>query len=74
MRVVEPLTFQVVCPTCRVYGAWGFVPLGQFPTVPGGQTECRKRCRCVIQVVTRGEVEDGTAILLSGFAPENEPL
>jgi hypothetical protein len=53
-----------MCETCTVLGNQGFVPLASLPTTPGGDTECKARCRCVLALWTRQEVEDGTAVLL----------
>lgn len=50
-----------MCQTCTALNAAGFMPLTMFPTVPGGDTECRARCRCVLVVWTRKEVNDGEA-------------
>jgi hypothetical protein len=55
-----------MCTTCEDQGAAGFRPLTSLPTVPGGDTECRARCRCVLVLWTRPEVEAGTAVPLSG--------
>lgn len=55
-----------MCITCALLGSQGFVPLETLPTVPGGDTECRARCRCVLQLVTRREIEGDVAVLLGG--------
>jgi hypothetical protein len=52
---------RAMCATCTVEGQQGFRPLSQLPTVPGGDTECRARCRCVLVLWTRDEVERGSA-------------
>lgn len=54
-----------MCATCEREGNLGFRPLSALPTVPGGGTECRGRCRCVLVFWTREEVKGGTAISLS---------
>jgi hypothetical protein len=53
-----------MCPTCRAEAAKGFRPASSFTTVPGGATECMSRCRCVVVMWTRTEVEKGTAVRL----------
>lgn len=58
-----------MCPTCTQLGSAGFVPMRNLPTVPGGQTECQANCRCVLVMWTEAEVNNGTAISLSGGAP-----
>lgn len=52
---------KVMCATCEREGLAGFRPLSALPTVPGGATECRARCRCVLVFWTRDEVNNGTA-------------
>ena len=49
------------CETCEREGALPIRPLRTLSTVPGGQTECRARCRCVLVYWTADEVQDGTA-------------
>jgi hypothetical protein len=51
-----------MCATCEDQGSRGFVPLSSLPTVPGGDTECRGNCRCVLVMWTKQEVETGNAI------------
>lgn len=55
-----------MCPTCAREGAAGFRPLRSLPTEPGGATECRANCRCVLVFWTREEVQSGKATALSG--------
>ncbi len=55
-----------MCPTCSIEGARGFVPVSQLSTMPGGATECGGRCRCVLVMWTRDEVNAGRAVPLSG--------
>lgn len=54
------------CDTCRALSARGFMRLGDLPTYPGGDTECRSNCRCVLVIWQKGEIDDGTAHLMSG--------
>lgn len=49
------------CRTCEVEGVQGFRPLSQMPLRPGGDTECRARCRCVLVFWRKDEVDSGTA-------------
>ena len=53
------------CDTCLREGAQGFRPVSQMNVQPGGQTECRGRCRCVLSFWTADEVKNGTAVPLS---------
>lgn len=62
------------CPDCEHEGAQGPRPLSQFTTVPAGAVACMARCRCIITAWTEKEVQDGTAVNLSGNAPGNQPL
>jgi len=55
-----------MCITCEREGDAGFRPLSQVPVRPGGATECRARCRCVLVFWTRDEVQSGRAVALSG--------
>jgi hypothetical protein len=55
-----------VCRTCTDLGTRGFVDLRTLPTIPGGNTECGARDRCVLVYWTKGEVADGSAALLGG--------
>jgi hypothetical protein len=52
------------CKTCSRLGRAGFVPLSTLPTRPGGATECGARCRCVLVLWTRTEVNTGKAMRL----------
>ena len=72
---VQPLEWMVewvsvgdkrMCATCTTEGDAGFRPLVSLNTVPGGDTQCRARCRCVLVLWTRKEVDKGTAVPLSG--------
>jgi hypothetical protein len=49
------------CPTCDDQSARGFFPVQELNIHPGGDTECRARCRCVLVYWLRSEVEAGTA-------------
>lgn len=52
---------KATCQTCEQEGMQGIRPLSAFKTRPGGDTECRGNCRCVLVVWTREEVESGRA-------------
>lgn len=54
------------CATCLRESAAGFQPLAGLQRRPGGATECRARCRCVLVYWTRDEVRSGKAARLSG--------
>lgn len=54
------------CPTCTNQGTKGFRPISQMTVQPGGNTECRGRCRCVLVYWTAEEVKTGKAISLAG--------
>jgi len=49
------------CPTCVVEGNAGFRPLTSLKVEPGGGTVCGARCRCVIVLWTKQEVDRGLA-------------
>ena len=51
-----------MCSTCEDQGSRGIVPLSTFPTVPGGATECRGNCRCVLVMWTAEEVAQSQAV------------
>ena len=53
------------CPTCIVEGNGGFRPLSTMGIRPGSGTVCGARCRCVIVLWTKPEVDSGTAVSLS---------
>lgn len=54
------------CDTCQFEGARGFRPVSQMQVQPGGATQCRGRCRCVLVFWSRDEVNNGTAVALNG--------
>lgn len=56
-----------MCATCEREGDAGFRPLSSLSIRPGGATECRARCRCVLVFWTREEVQNGTAVGLSNM-------
>lgn len=58
---------EVTCATCIRESAAGFQPLSQLQRRPGGATECRARCRCVLVYWTRAEVQSGKAVRLSNY-------
>jgi hypothetical protein len=49
------------CVTCEYWGAQGYVRLSTLPVVPGGGTECRGNCRCVLVYWTKAEIDGGSA-------------
>jgi hypothetical protein len=49
------------CATCVVEGNAGFRPLTSLKVEPGGGTVCGARCRCVIVLWTKQEVDRGLA-------------
>lgn len=55
-----------MCLTCEREGSRGFIPLSTLSVRPGGDTECRARCRCVLVFWTKSEVDSGSAVGLSG--------
>ncbi len=56
----------VMCQTCSDLGQQGYIRLSNLPTRPGGATECRGNCRCVLVFWTGAEVANNTATLLGG--------
>lgn len=50
------------CTDCEEQGGYPARPLSALPYMPGGATQCRGRCRCVLTMWTRAEVMDGTAV------------
>jgi hypothetical protein len=50
-----------VCPTCVTEGAKPIRPMSELVTMPGGDTECGARCRCVLIYWTSEEVRSGIA-------------
>lgn len=65
---------DAMCQTCSAEGALGIRPAATLHRSPGGSTECRARCRCVLVWWTRAEVASGEAVSLSGAAPGNKQL
>lgn len=57
-----------VCPDCLSEGGKGFQPLASMARRPGENTACTGRCRCVLVLWTRAEVDSGKAIILSAPA------
>lgn len=53
-----------MCTTCESEGAQGFRPVRALTRQPGGDTQCRARCRCVITFWSEAEVKNGTAVSL----------
>lgn len=49
------------CATCNTEGAAGLRPLSKMPLRPGGDTECRGNCRCVLVFWRQDEVQSGDA-------------
>jgi hypothetical protein len=54
-----------VCTTCRNEAAKPIRALGELVTLPGGDTECGARCRCVLVYWTAEEVRSGLAFKLN---------
>ena len=55
------------CTTCRSEGDKGFRPLSSLTIQPGGDTECGARCRCVLVMWTKDEVDSGKAELFGAI-------
>ncbi len=55
------------CGTCRIEGTEGFRKLSQITRRPGGDTQCRGRCRCVLVFWLASEVASGKAERLSNL-------
>lgn len=53
-----------MCDTCSSEGGKGIRPVNEYNTVPGGDTECGARCRCVMVYWTEAEVRGGSAVQL----------
>lgn len=56
------------CDTCVYEGTRGFRPVSHMSVQPGGATQCRGRCRCVLVFWQKSEVDSGTAVSLSNGA------
>lgn len=54
------------CSDCISEGNKGFRPLSTLTRLPGGNTKCMARCRCVLVYWTKDEVNKGTAVSLRG--------
>jgi len=52
------------CVDCEREGLEGFRPLSTLSVQPGGDTQCRGNCRCVLVIWTRSEVDTGAAVRL----------
>ncbi len=53
------------CPVCTVEGTLGFRQVSAITRTPGGDTPCGAKCRCVIVLWTKQEVQSGEAVSLS---------
>jgi hypothetical protein len=53
------------CRTCSREALAGIRPLVAIRSTPGGDTECRARCRCVFVLHTESEVKSGKAVSLN---------
>ncbi len=51
-----------VCPTCINEGQKPIRPMSELVTMPGGDTQCGARCRCVLILWTAEEVRSGVAV------------
>ena len=49
------------CSICDDMGSRGFQAVASLPYTPGGDTECRARCRCVLVYWTKDEVSSNSA-------------
>lgn len=56
---------KATCPTCEQESLGGIRSASSLSTTPGGATECRAKCRCVLVWWTREEVRNGTAVGLN---------
>ncbi len=56
------------CPTCRTLSNEDprFRPLNTFNVMPGSDTECGAKCRCVLVLWTKQEVLSNEAVVLTG--------
>lgn len=52
------------CPTCIYEAGKGFQPLSRLARMPGGDTECMARDRCVLVYWRKKEIDSGEAVLL----------
>jgi hypothetical protein len=58
---------EAMCPTCRREGAKDFRPISAMQIQPGGNTECRAKCRCVLVFWLKSEIDAGKATRLSNY-------
>ncbi len=60
---------NAMCETCATICEGnddrGYWRVSDLPTRPGGQTECRARCRCVLVLWTEDEISRGVAVRLN---------
>jgi hypothetical protein len=49
------------CSICRTESLLPIRPVSQFTVMPGGDTDCGARCRCVLVYWTQEEVSSGEA-------------
>lgn len=54
------------CQTCKEMGGKGYLKLADLRVMPGGGTECRANCRCVLVMWTKAEIDGGRAEFLGG--------
>lgn len=55
---------SVECSTCRGEAKQGFRSISTLTRLPGGNTKCGARCRCVLVYWTKAEVQSGKAVSL----------
>lgn len=58
---------DAMCPTCENEGKQDFRPVSTMRVQPGGETECRAKCRCVLVFWREDEVKSGKATRLSNY-------
>ncbi len=58
---------NAMCGTCENEGKQDFRPVSTMRIQPGGATECRARCRCVVVFWREDEVRGGSAVRLSNY-------
>lgn len=54
------------CEVCLEMGAAGWIRVADLRIHPGGGTQCRSNCRCVLVYWTRAEIDGGKAQYLGG--------
>lgn len=57
---------EASCETCLELGSAGYIRVADLRVFPGGGTQCRGNCRCVLCYWTADEIADGRAKFLGG--------